>query len=82
MIKKYLRFQFASKYKNVPTASFKGNYGANRFANTNTNPRSNLVSFARAGHIEESVFEVAVKMGDAANLVGGGSTDIRFIKKI
>ena len=36
------------------------------------------VFFARAGHIEESVFEVAVKMGDAANLVGGGSTDIRF----
>ena len=36
------------------------------------------VFFARAGHIEESIFEVAVKMGDAANLVGGGSTDIRF----
>ena len=34
------------------------------------------VFFVRVGHIEESIFEVAVKM-DAANYVGGGSTDIR-----
>ena len=35
------------------------------------------VFFNRVGQIEESIFEVAVKM-DVANLVGGGSTDIRF----
>ena len=34
------------------------------------------VFFNRVGQIEESIFEVAVKM-DVANLVGGGSTDIR-----
>ena len=33
--------------------------------------------FNRVGQIEESTFEVAVKM-NVANLVGGGSTDIRF----
>ena len=35
------------------------------------------VLFDRVGQIEESIFEVAAKM-DVSNLVGGGSTDIRF----
>ena len=34
------------------------------------------IFFNRVGQIEESIFEVAVKM-NVANLVGGGSTDIR-----